>query len=831
MIAKLESYFRRMRRRISRNELSSKLLGLSSEQGTATDPGLLMIQIDGLSRRQLERAMAARKMPFLRALIKRDKYRLHTHYSGLPSSTPAVQAELFYGVKSAVPAFSYYDRERAEVVRMYVQEAGVRLEEELQEQGEPLLKGGSSYSNIYTGGAAESHFCTPDLGWGPAKTSTRWRTLAVIALNAFGLVRMLGLLVVEFFLAWVDFFRGIAQGESLWKELKFIPARVGVSIMLREFIVAGASIDLARGLPVVHLNFLGYDEQAHRRGPRSAFAHWTLLGIDGAIRRLYSAAARSHSRDYAVWIYSDHGQEETRGFEREMGRPLREVMEEVFEQPPSWVWSRQSEERGLQEARAHWSDLRRSRRRPASEDRLPHVPPTESIVITSMGPIGHVYDLSGESAGSRRRYAEEMVARGIPLVLYRNDAGEVEAVSAEGLFSLPRDGAALFGPSHPALADVAHDLAEVVRHRHAGDFVISGWRRARRMISFPDENGAHAGPGRAEVIGFLLLPAGTQIQSSTRSGVYRPTDLREAALHHLKRKPFAPMIYLPAEPRPSRLLRVMTYNVHGCVGVDAKLSPARIARVIARHQPDVVALQEIDVGRARSGSVDQAQIIADLLRMKFHFYPAFEIGDEKYGLAVLSHFPMRVVKSGKLPGLPELPGLEPRGAQWLEMECDGHGVQIVNTHFGLRTRERRQQVAAILGEKWLGQLGEDDPLIICGDLNALPSSFVHREICTRFRDVQTIVAEHRPMRTLYGRYPLGRIDHIFISSHFEAHRVEVPRTTLTRVASDHLPLFTELKIRPSHAPRATPAGGTLDDRLTNRGGDRNRNARSRHPSA
>src|SRR5690606_3819755 len=146
LIAKLESYFRRMRRRISRNELSSKLLGLSSEQGTATDPGLLMIQIDGLSRRQLERAMAARKMPFLRALIKRDKYRLHTHYSGLPSSTPAVQAELFYGVKSAVPAFSYYDRERAEVVRMYVQEAGVRLEEELQEQGEPLLKGGSSYS-------------------------------------------------------------------------------------------------------------------------------------------------------------------------------------------------------------------------------------------------------------------------------------------------------------------------------------------------------------------------------------------------------------------------------------------------------------------------------------------------------------------------------------------------------------------------------------------------------------------------------------------------------------------------------------------------------------
>jgi endonuclease/exonuclease/phosphatase family metal-dependent hydrolase len=104
-------------------------------------------------------------------------------------------------------------------------------------------------------------------------------------------------------------------------------------------------------------------------------------------------------------------------------------------------------------------------------------------------------------------------------------------------------------------------------------------------------------------------------------------------------------------------------------------------------------------------------------------------------------------------------------------------------------------VQAILGEEWLGRLSRDEPLIICGDMNSLPASFVHRQICTRFYDVQSIVREHKPLRTFYGRYPLSRIDHIFVSSHFEADRVDVARTSLTRVASDHLPLSTQLKLR------------------------------------
>jgi endonuclease/exonuclease/phosphatase family metal-dependent hydrolase len=106
----------------------------------------------------------------------------------------------------------------------------------------------------------------------------------------------------------------------------------------------------------------------------------------------------------------------------------------------------------------------------------------------------------------------------------------------------------------------------------------------------------------------------------------------------------------------------MTYNVHRCVGVDRRLDVGRVAAVIAQQKPDIVALQELDVYRPRTGAVDQAHAIAQKLGMHFHFHPAFTVEEEHYGDALLTMAPHRVIKAGPLPGLPRLRGLEPRGA-------------------------------------------------------------------------------------------------------------------------------------------------------------------------
>src|ERR671910_2892610 len=102
----------------------------------------------------------------------------------------------------------------------------------------------------------------------------------------------------------------------------------------------------------------------------------------------------------------------------------------------------------------------------------------------------------------------------------------------------------------------------------------------------------------------------------------------------------------PAPSLRTTVPRILTYNVHRCMGVDGRLSPARIAEVIASCNPDIVALQELDVGRVRTGGVDQAHAIAEELGMQMHFHPAFQVMEEAFGDAILTTRPSKLVKAG-----------------------------------------------------------------------------------------------------------------------------------------------------------------------------------------
>jgi endonuclease/exonuclease/phosphatase family metal-dependent hydrolase len=245
-------------------------------------------------------------------------------------------------------------------------------------------------------------------------------------------------------------------------------------------------------------------------------------------------------------------------------------------------------------------------------------------------------------------------------------------------------------------------------------------------------------------------------------------------------------------------VRVMTYNVHGCIGRDGRLSPERVAGVIAGGRPDVVALQELDVGRRRSGSRDQAREIAAALDMAFHFHPALREEEEHYGDAVLSRLPMRLVRAGALPAGPPRRS-EPRGALWVEVDAGGGPLQVVTTHLGLSPRERARQVEALLGPEWLGLATQRGPAVLCGDLNVVSWSRAYRRFAARLRDaVRQPPARPRP--TFPSRFPLLRIDHVFATADAEVVRADVPRTPQAVAASDHLPLVVEFRL--AGAPRA-----------------------------
>lgn len=256
------------------------------------------------------------------------------------------------------------------------------------------------------------------------------------------------------------------------------------------------------------------------------------------------------------------------------------------------------------------------------------------------------------------------------------------------------------------------------------------------------------------------------------------------------------MMAIFGEGKTGVSFRAMTYNVHRCRGLDGAWSPERIAEVIACCHPDVVALQEVDVGRARSGRIDQAEVIARTLGMDLQFFPSIRVMEELYGDAVLTKWPARTVKAEALPGL-RLPGLEPRGALWSSIMIGHTTLQVINTHLSFLGRERFLQVNTLLGPEWLSHEKCSGPVILMGDLNATTRSRTYRSLTAKLRDACNMVqkpGKRHSKATFPTRYPTLRLDYILVGPSVEVLDVETVSTPLACLASDHLPVIAELCI-------------------------------------
>ncbi|MGK0186432.1 MAG: endonuclease/exonuclease/phosphatase family metal-dependent hydrolase [Verrucomicrobiales bacterium] len=796
MIQQVESTFRRLRYWVSRSEWAVRILRLARDKdGLSAKPGLIMIQIDGLGRDQFMNALEKGRLPFLKSLIENEHYHTHSWYSGLPSSTPAVQGELFYGVRTAVPAFQFLDEKTGELRVMFDQATASKVEDKLADQAEGLLINGSSYSNVYTGGAEESHFCASSMGWANfiRNNSNPLRILLVALLNLPSIFRVLSLLVVETALAILDAFRGILSDYNFMKEVRFVPVRVAVCILLRELIGISVKMDIARGLEVIHANLLGFDEQAHRRGPDSLLAHWSLKGIDAAIRRIAAESKHSRFRQYDIWIYSDHGQEKVIPYAKLTGRTIEESVTQAFatigiEVTTQARVDRNRTTKGRTKLLFHQDESLQNRATKRTEP--------QKISVAAMGPVGLIH--YGENLGDSQKAALAICLtrdHSVPMALFSNDGGTLLAAAGEDCcVDLARKKEWLLGSDHPFLDEVAADLRDLCEHPSSGQLVVLGYRHGIPPVAFPNENGSHAGAGPRETHGFALLPDDTPLPTHEKTHI-RPIDLRHAAQHLLGRRSIVEPFYVKSarSERGKHTLRIMTYNVHRCLGMDGKLSPARIARVIAQYAPDIVALQELDVLCSRSSNEDQAHLIAEHLAMDFHFHPAIHLKEERYGDAILTHYPMELVQAEILPGRENTPHLEPRGGLWVRVDVNGEICNVLNTHLGLRPGERSSQVDALLGSDWLGHPDCNGRVIFCGDFNLLPSSKTFKRLTSSLIDTQEVVSGQQPVSTFSSSVPLARIDHILVDPATHVVASNVPSTTLTCVASDHLPLIADIR--------------------------------------
>jgi len=234
-------------------------------------------------------------------------------------------------------------------------------------------------------------------------------------------------------------------------------------------------------------------------------------------------------------------------------------------------------------------------------------------------------------------------------------------------------------------------------------------------------------------------------------------------------------------------LRVASYNVHACVGLDGRRDAGRVASVIRELDADVVALQEV-LADGAAEDPDQFSFLADGLGLHAVEGPTLhdEIGPfGRYGNAVLTRLPVADVDRLDL----SVSDRESRGAVSVDVAWRGVRLRVVATHLGLQRVERRRQVDLLLD--WMG----DDPTraraaatVLAGDMNEwIPLAGSLRRLHRRFGRPPSV-------RTFPAGRPLLHLDRIWVAPRRALRRLSAHRSPLARVASDHLPVLAELDL-------------------------------------
>lgn len=506
--------------------------------------GFVILQIDALSFDDLRMAMERGYLPHLKSLLD-SSHRLMKWRSGVPSDTAAIQCSLMYGQKVDVPGFYWFDRAKGRPV-ICSWPLDMATVESDNAGGKPgLLRHGSVYMGMASGGAQRAVFTTSALG----RTSfpprlTGLDVFLLLVLNPWRLVRAGALTIAEVFIELYEQAIARLRRQYVAPEGIFPLTRAFTHVMFRELTTLGIRLDIFRGVPAVYANYIGYDEVAHHLGPRSTFTYRALKALDRQIRDVHRAIETIALRPYDLYIMSDHGMTESLPFHHQYGQTLGQFIASHGVTPPAaseldtrpyrdLATLQQVEELtaeiGPKTNSAMSFFVDRSMRLAM---RIGTGPLQAGLAEDSDSPVLAIYSsaLANVYFTHMTRRAEladvESMAPGlltsllqhpgIGLVLVR-DGDRTLALHREGRTWLETAAAEEYEflrlYDEPEL--VRTQLIDLANMPSAGDLLVFGAYDGHTVVNFEDHGGAHGGLGGPQMFPFMIAPDHVQWDAGT----------------------------------------------------------------------------------------------------------------------------------------------------------------------------------------------------------------------------------------------------------------------------------------------------------------------------
>ncbi len=497
----------------------------------ADRPGLLMVQIDGLSEPLLRWMVMSGNLPHLGGWIRDGSHAMVGWYTGVPSTTPGSQAGILHGAAGSVPAFRWYEKETGRIIVTNRARDAAELQERFATGRGLLADGGVSISNVFSGDAPTSMLTFSRAGFPDRRTRGWVRFFG----SPQGIARALVLTVAEMVKELHQARR--QRRRRVVPRVKrggvYILLRAVINVLLRDLNVSLIAEQLAKGVPAIYVNFVDYDEVAHHAGPTRPEALQTLEGLDrvlGALRRIVEALPH----EYEIVVLSDHGQSQGATFEQRYGETLTDVVDALADEPvePVAVTSR-AEDWGpvnafLTSLSLHHSVAGTVTRRAfgAGEDgvelgpaeREPeHRTSGSQVVVTSSGNLAMIYlaDVPGRVSTEELETRHPRLVQGLAT---HPGIGFVVAESlAEGPVAIGRAGVHVLRTGRVEGADPLarygpHAAEALLRHAavpHVGDLVVVSRLddHTHEVAAFEELVGCHGGLGGWQTDAVLVHPS------------------------------------------------------------------------------------------------------------------------------------------------------------------------------------------------------------------------------------------------------------------------------------------------------------------------------------
>jgi hypothetical protein len=476
------------------------------------EPGIVMIQVDGLSAPLAQWAVRCGNLPTLGRWLRSGSHRLVEWHAQLPATTPASQAGILHGASAHVPAFRWYEKESGRLVVTNHPHDSAYVESRLSDGKGLLADGGVSVSNVFSGDAPTSLLTMSTIG-GRRASDKPPRYVSAYLLDPFGLTHSLvltiGEIVKELHQARRQRVRRIEPRVP--RTASYVMLRGATNVLLRHLNLSVIAEHMMRGAPAIYCDFVDYDEISHHAGMARPEALAALDGIDAALA-IVERLALAAPRPYHLVVLSDHGHSQGATFRQRYGIGLDGLVQRLTgTSEPSLVATHEDEQQGR--ARTLRAGLIGTKR-PAK----PSIPaPRPEIVVVASGNLGMVY-VAREPG---RVWMEDLDERyphllaglrlhpGIGWVMVRSQLLGPVVLGRNGRHLLADgtvDGDDPLAPFGPYAAD---DLRRHDTLAHVGDIVVNSALdpHTDEVAAFEELVGCHGGLGGWQTRPVLVYPA------------------------------------------------------------------------------------------------------------------------------------------------------------------------------------------------------------------------------------------------------------------------------------------------------------------------------------